>query len=939
MSTKIKRCLFVGLGGTGMRSLLNAKKLLMETYGEVPPMIGFLGVDTDSYVYDKYIDSKYGKIELDPSEQLSISMRRGEAVAIYSVNKEHFTWIPEENIDALENLTSNGAGQIRSNGRFAFISKYRDIEAKVRSVVNQISRADYAYNPNYELMGEDEIEVHMSFSICGGTGCGSFIDMAYLIRRIIPRAKVIGYAVLPEVFDAMTVNKSEKAFIFQNAFGALQDLDYTMHFSTGKGQKINLDYVNAQLDAVGRPFVSFYVVCNRNENGDIYLHADQLSEMISLAMVTSAGELSGSLISVSDNLEQVIREGQMNIMNKTAWVAGLGVCEILFRGKELRSAYATKVERRLIARLLNNMLPDTVTIVDHWIDSPSVHIRENKGSDNVIDFILPEKPKSELQSINNKKNPETEVNRYLASSSVTPKAGEIDAKVQELSTRVENELLKFLRQQIKQECGVGLTLDLIEGITDQIDIFLKEMNEELAERQNIQPSLDAAIATAIIMLKEVASSYLAFFRGDEIEARTIDLVSKVNKKAVNIRGILRRQAAISFFTGLKAVLMEQQKKVNTIELLLKKIAKDCDEQIARNSNFASTVQTFQIDLSEELLKTVTCDDEQIIVSEFLNSLKNIELYDFDTLSSKEVHKYLSDYSYNLLSAVAKETKTLDSIIDAMSTEDFSRLLDMAIKKSAPMLSEDCCGYQNQRRSNPADSYYIGVRDLKNSRLIVGSEKETEGNRLTFNSLLSGSASVHFANIGSTERIIIFHQFGVIPAYAISGVMNYRMDYELAPRRYHMDVNLYRRMIGEEYDIKPKAEKDDSLELWVKGFIFGFIKWDATKNMYYYKNEKNGKRLHDFWMPLAMFRNDAFADFQRQLPTVRREFGEKIKSLRIQKGEAYVNELLQQGKMNYYDPETGNGVGQIMMDLKTLESRGNESILELVEREMEFVINK
>ena len=42
MATKIKRCLYVGLGGTGMNSLLYTKKSFIDTYGEVPPMIGFL---------------------------------------------------------------------------------------------------------------------------------------------------------------------------------------------------------------------------------------------------------------------------------------------------------------------------------------------------------------------------------------------------------------------------------------------------------------------------------------------------------------------------------------------------------------------------------------------------------------------------------------------------------------------------------------------------------------------------------------------------------------------------------------------------------------------------------------------------------------------------------------------------------------------------------
>ena len=62
MATKIKRCLYIGLGGTGMKSLLHTKKMFIETYGEVPPMIGFLGIDTDGGEYKKELDSKYGSV-------------------------------------------------------------------------------------------------------------------------------------------------------------------------------------------------------------------------------------------------------------------------------------------------------------------------------------------------------------------------------------------------------------------------------------------------------------------------------------------------------------------------------------------------------------------------------------------------------------------------------------------------------------------------------------------------------------------------------------------------------------------------------------------------------------------------------------------------------------------------------------------------------------
>lgn len=43
MPKKIRRCLYIGLGGTGMNSILHTKKMFIDTYGEVPPMVSFHG--------------------------------------------------------------------------------------------------------------------------------------------------------------------------------------------------------------------------------------------------------------------------------------------------------------------------------------------------------------------------------------------------------------------------------------------------------------------------------------------------------------------------------------------------------------------------------------------------------------------------------------------------------------------------------------------------------------------------------------------------------------------------------------------------------------------------------------------------------------------------------------------------------------------------------
>lgn len=40
MAIKLKKTLYVGLGGTGVSALLKIKKCFVDSYGEIPPMIG-----------------------------------------------------------------------------------------------------------------------------------------------------------------------------------------------------------------------------------------------------------------------------------------------------------------------------------------------------------------------------------------------------------------------------------------------------------------------------------------------------------------------------------------------------------------------------------------------------------------------------------------------------------------------------------------------------------------------------------------------------------------------------------------------------------------------------------------------------------------------------------------------------------------------------------
>ena len=73
---KLKKTLYIGLGGTGVWALLKVKKCFIDSYGEIPPMIGFLAIDTDTAAFSKEETSNSGAtIRLNPSELLVCTVK------------------------------------------------------------------------------------------------------------------------------------------------------------------------------------------------------------------------------------------------------------------------------------------------------------------------------------------------------------------------------------------------------------------------------------------------------------------------------------------------------------------------------------------------------------------------------------------------------------------------------------------------------------------------------------------------------------------------------------------------------------------------------------------------------------------------------------------------------------------------------------------------
>jgi hypothetical protein len=756
----------------------------------------------------------------------------------------------------------------------------------------------------------------MVFSMSGGTGAGTFINMAYVIRHALGKCKVTGYAVLPDVFESMSQYGMER--VKPNTYGSIMDLDYFMHLNGTEG--LQFDYVTSTQDVKSRPFSAFFFIDNRNKGGDSYSNIDQLAEMISLALVTSSGELSGSVDSVTDNVEKSIMNGDGTVGNKRAWVSGMGACEILFRGKDMSEINALKNAQRIIQRMLNSCL-DANMLVNNWIDSPEVNIRENGGADNdnVIDALLSKNPKYSLEDIDDDQAAEGSVNSYIESVA-RPKDDEIQSKVVAMKERVTAELHKFIVKSINQECGVGLAKDVLEALKSQIDIFLGEMNNEKDTLTETQPRLENAVKVACADLKDVSGRF--WKKKSTVEDLRQGVCGAAMALAVNIREQKRRDGAITFFSALMQTVNEYQVKLHNIENKLKAVNTSINNKIAglQNNVSRTNAASFQIDLAKQAINTIGINDDEIQIVDFLGRLPYSEKFlEIDTKPTEEIEKALLDYTLTLPTAKKWAATTIDDVLkqmDKSNSDELNRILRMALGKASPLLNINTRGEVGYR---VAHFTYVGVP--------MDSTILKENGRLE---VLAGGEKINFSRLGMNDRIIIYNQVGVVPAYFIGSLENYRQKYKTSTIFSHFDYIFFNRMQKENFSLEPV--KDDGLkdiEMWVRGLIFGLIKNENGK--YYVKNKKTGKALLGYWVELATYRNDAFNAFVGDIFTLRPQFKEFITTWQKDHGQEAIRQLRSDVKANYREKYS-----QLNMDNEELLSRGNEQVAELMEKELRFI---
>jgi serine/threonine protein kinase len=240
--------LIIGLGQYGLGALQRFRQMLIDRFEGLDrlPHLRLLYIDTDPDTTQSAVDPVTpGALAIEevflarlnrPNHYLT--PRRGGRSVIEG-------WFDPQMLYSIpRNPVTMGT---RALGRLAFCDHYRTIAKRVRDELTACTAPD-AINQaerNTRLgLRTNRPRVYVVTSLCGGTGSGMFIDLAYMIRH---RLKYLGYD-KPQVFGCFLLPPVEKnpqrAHALSNAYAALTELNhfslpqnlFSAHFDDSYGQ-------------------------------------------------------------------------------------------------------------------------------------------------------------------------------------------------------------------------------------------------------------------------------------------------------------------------------------------------------------------------------------------------------------------------------------------------------------------------------------------------------------------------------------------------------------------------------------------------------------------------------------------------------------------------------------------------------------------------------
>ena len=865
---KISRTLYVGLGGTGVRAILRAKQCFMDSYGDIPPMVAFLAIDTDKAIRDKSLISRNGQNVKFLDNEVCFCGITGSALDIYRNHLSQFQWLPKKNVSFLSNLRNTGAGQVRSNGRFLARHNATEISKRVASKVNEIGRplpidSKFVYDTNKDGV-EYPVIVNIVGSVAGGTGSGTFLDILVLIAKTLRNSglsyKINPWIVLPEVFRHMAPGPASEN-VFQNAYGAIRELDYLYHLP--KDNQNVIDFGFDKVYYLDEGIGDTYLFNNTNRAGIVFQNIDEIADSIGRCMFLPSNEVD----SVKDNTGNV--SFVYNVQNKEAHYVSAGSAEIVYDNQAVGNVIAKGIIAEICDELGRASSMDTLKEVNAWTTSEAVAIQEH-DADLLTDSILAKY--APFSIIIGK---DSDANTINANIYAGADAENVIAEVRNNETKklenVKNELKKKLLEILNTQNGIGASKAFLESLLDNISICKDEMNEELVDLQQ-------TLAYEIDWNAEISALRTGIFKIFDRDAAEV-LQQRIADYIAQKRDLLRHKWAIQFFTDLELYVNDILEKINVFKLNIEAVAKRQRREINKIQQLARSSSNFQIYLHTEDVTNFTLPDVSETSALFRSKSP---VYNLVEKTETELCDVLFEFAKEQQSVIEAVNVSIEQKMEAMKEDQLMAIFTKVKEMSSPLWSTNTHGHLDYAQELTT-VFTIGVYN-QSKGVIQSKYKET---------FTLGAVEPTFASTHETDRITFFQSQCYSPAYAVNNLPGYMRDADekYAQEKYpvyYLDEKWNQRMLVEGFDIMPRQEKDRVLPNWVNAIVYGFIYYDETRRTYCIESDQ-GDILMGGVLELGQRRDLAFEQFQ--LRGLDREVEERLQEMIIDKGRPAVTAII------------------------------------------------
>ena len=296
----LDRTVIIGLGGAGTYCARRAKRKLQERLGTSLHTMRFLYVDSDTASYADHP----ALAAVERSEKAYIG---GAAVSSLVRNPEEHRWILDQIPKGLHPAhyqriaRGQGCGQIRAVGRVALLAAAKSVvRMLLGKAVREVRKIEAGQRQQLEggQGGEvtSKVSVYIVSSLAGGTGCGSFVDVAMHARSIAgPDSTITGIFMLPETFDEkLGADPGQREVIRANAYAALKELQALQDIYGGAS--LTVEHAKGQfmtLESGEKLFDFAYLVDYKNEAGASLSKTEDVFEVVARLLLHENGTLFG----------------------------------------------------------------------------------------------------------------------------------------------------------------------------------------------------------------------------------------------------------------------------------------------------------------------------------------------------------------------------------------------------------------------------------------------------------------------------------------------------------------------------------------------------------------------------------------------------------------------------------------------------------------------